>query len=212
MQGDAAIKSFNRCSNKLKFVIIKLAGQLGMYIDYDEILDEIQERWISCYDIYEDDNQYMRYMFIVIKNHMRCRRQQDYRYYNTHLSPNSQQVHRTFGFDISIERGDMFVKIMNEIAEDNGIREENPLDVTIKNDFISKIFDKLTKPLHRQIFELLAEGKSTKQIAEDLGYTVFHINNVRAKYIWPIVKDIMEIPDKRYENLISSGRIFSNVG
>lgn len=208
MKGDAAIKSFERCKHRIYLIILKLRTQLGFPFNIDEILLETQEKWIECYDIYESDNQYLRYMFIVMKNDMKNKRKKEFRYFNTHVSPSDPAILRTLGANIEIESGEMTVRIMNEVAVDANMREENPLDTCQNKEAVKRIEQRLYKELHVQIFLMLVAGISVEDIAQELNYTPSHINNIRHKFIWPAVKEAMDIPDHQYDRLVSSGRIY----
>ena len=67
----------------------------------------------------------------------------------------------------------------------------------------------MTQPLQKQIFEKMVEGKTHKTIAEELGVTSCHVIKIKKETIWPIVKEVMNIPEDMYDVLCDSGRIYS---
>ena len=98
------------------------------------------------------------------------------------------------------------------------LREEKTL-VLVKPDgvkrglvgeIVKRIEQRLYKELHVQIFLMLVAGVSVEDIAQELNYTPSHINNIRHKFIWPAVKEAMDISDTQYDRLVSSGRIYCN--
>ena len=198
MQGDSALRCFDRSHTKIRIMILKLMKQLGYHNVFDEMMMEVQEKFVeNFYEKYETDNQYLRYIFIVMKNRMKDLRFKMYRYTATHLSVPP---------DIGDPEDCNLIRIWNEMAEDT--REEAPLDAVIVQDFVSQIHNKLIRDLHKKIFLAMVEGKPPKKIAEELGYSVGHIGQVRANHIWPVVKDIMKIPEDKYDMLIDSCRIY----
>jgi RNA polymerase sigma factor (sigma-70 family) len=205
MRGDTAIKSFTRSKFKIRIMLLKLMQQTGFSCSLDELISETQEKWIVCFEqYYEEDDQFLKFMFIVMKNKLRDLRNKEFRYQNTHIScPTS--IAKMFPIIDTEVSG--YVRVWNEMAADH--KEENPLDIIIKKDIINQVNKKLIKDLERKVFIRLVEGASPKQIANDLGYSIGHIGQIRNKRIWPVVKEVMNIPDDKYDMLIDSGRIYS---
>jgi len=187
MRGKTALKCFDRSKNKIKFMLMKLKYQLGFDGPLEELMSEAQEKYIKCFvEVYETDEQFLRYLFIVMKNRIRDLRFKEYRYRNTHQATISGSLE-----DNNFINSGGHVRIWNEMAEDH--KELNPLDAAIRQDIIEEVSNRLCRDLHKDIFILLVEGKPAKIIAEELGYSVGHIGQVKMKYIWPVVKSIEAI-------------------
>lgn len=199
---EEALMTFERCKPKVKLMLLRIQKQLQHFQLLDELVHEAQQKWIQCYsDVYEEDTQYMKYMFVVMKNRIKDMRRCEYRYQNTHISDPAKINAR-----LSTEDCNSHVQVWNEMAVDH--TEEMPIDNCIRKEFCEMIEAKLTKQLHLDVFRLLSEGRTHKQIAEELGFSTGHIVQIKTKTIWPIVKEVMRIPDDMYDVLVDSGRIY----
>lgn len=200
-ESPTALRTFERCRPKVKMMLLRIQKQLQHFQPIEDLVHEAQQKWIQCFpDIYEEDSQYLKYMFVVMKNRMKDIRRLEYRYQNTHVS-DPAKISR--GLEDS---STSHVQVWNEMAADH--KEEMPVDNCIRKEFIEMIEAKLTKDLHIKIFRLMTEGRTHKQIAEELGFSTGHIVQIKTKIIWPIAKEVMRIPEDTYDVLIDSGRIY----
>lgn len=199
--GDTAINIFERCMPQVKTMLLTIQRQLHHFEnDQQNLIDEARERWVECFEKYEEDQQYLHYMFVVMKNKIRDIRRHQYRYSNTHISdPN--KISRPEMHEGAIGH----VRVWNEMAVD---KEPMVLESMLIQEQVDQIASRLTKDLHKQVFRLLASGIDHKEIAVQLGFSAGHIASIKAKHIWPIAKEVMGIDDEAYEILVSSGRIY----
>jgi len=205
MESKVAMKCFNRNVLQIKLMLYKLVGQLNFRCDVKDLLSIAQEKYIKCFYAYENDNQYRRFIFIVLKNAIKDIKNKDLRYNRIHLS-NPNSIAGIFRM-VSKEGADLpAIRVWNEMAED--IRTENPLKFLIRKEIEEEVKKKLLKSFHRKVFDLMIKGFKPKDIAEKLGYSSSYIGQIRILHIWPVVKEVMKIPDERYRKLISSGRIY----
>ncbi len=200
--GDTAISIFERCKTDIKTMLYTIQKQLHYYEnDQEHLLNEAQARWVECFDKYEEDKQYLHYMFVVMKNKVRDIRRLQYRYSNTHISDPAKLA--TAFTDTGEATG--HVRAWNEMAVD---KEPMVVETMVISETINSIEEQLTKDLHKKVFKLLVSGLTHKEVAEELGFSTGHIAQIRAKFIWPVVKEVMKIDDDVYDLLISSGRIY----
>lgn len=204
MIGTSALEVFDRCSYHIRLMLHRLMKQCDFYIEIEDLMCECQERWVACFeDKYENDKQFLRYMFVVMKNKIRDNKKNTIRYQRKHISdPN-----RLDGLNGGEREGDSaHVRIWNEMAVDT--KEDLPITNAYLREVISMIESELERPFHKQIFKLMVEGLPHKKIAEELGCSTGHVVKIKTEYIWPKVQEVMNIPDKVYEVLIDSGRIY----
>ena len=203
MIGDAALRVFDRNKDKVLRMMWTLNMQSGLFFQSEELMVEVQERWSFLFEkFYETDNQYLRFMFIVMKNRMKILKKQEMRYRSRNIS-DPKVINARFSIFLEEESS---VRIWNEMAEDK--REEKPVDCAIKNEIKERVCSGL-KPLHAKIFLLLVDGYPVSEIAKQLGFSQGHVSNIRSKFIWPQVKEAMHISDEKYERLTDSGRVDS---
>jgi DNA-directed RNA polymerase specialized sigma24 family protein len=199
------MEAYTRCASRIRLIIFKLTKQMDYFPPESEILSEVQERWINCYDdIYEDDNQYLKYMFVVIKNKIRNLKKEQNRYLRTHISdPN-----KLGGLSHDPEGGQSgHTRVWNEMAVDH--KEDNPLTACLIKEIVEKINTSLIRDLHREVFKRMLAGLEHKDIAQELGCSTGHVVKIKKDYIWPVVRDVMHIPYCKFDVLIDSGRIYS---
>ena len=198
-----SLEVFERCSYKINQMLHTLMRQLDFFVNPDEILSEAQERWVSCYEYtYETDDQFLRYMFVVMKNKIRDLKKAHYRYQRMHVSDPAKLT--GIAGDSEGEMG--HTRVWNEMAVD--MREEMPITNCEIREAISMIDEALAKPFHRKVFALMVQGLPHQAIAEELGCSTGHVVKTKKDAIWPIVKKVMKIPDDKYDVLIDSGRIY----
>ncbi len=198
--GDAAISIFERCKPKVRSMLFTIQRQLNYFGDDPEhLLNETQARWVECFDRYEEDEQYLHYMFVVMKNKVKDIRRLQYRYSNTHVSDPNKIGQPSDGYG---EVG--HVRAWNEMAVD---KEPMVVESMMIQEIVNEIDSRLIKDLHKKVFALLVAGLNHKDIAEELGFSVGHIAQIRARFIWPTAKEVLNIDDETYNVLISSGRI-----
>lgn len=201
MQGDTALGVFERCKPQIITLLFKLQKQLDYYCDINELISEAQERWVTCFrTIYEEDKQFLRYMFVVMKNRIKDLKRDRWRYQRTHISDPMKIC-------AGIEEPDGHVRVWNEMAVDHK-EESAPIRVEL-NELISRIEDKLSKKFHKDVFKMLVEGYPHKKIAEELGCSVGHVAKTKKDFIWPVTQQVMNISEDKYEVLTDSGRIYS---
>jgi RNA polymerase sigma factor (sigma-70 family) len=203
MQGDSAIEIFEKNKPKIIIMLNKLQVQLGFYLQPEESINECMTKWIDCFETtYEDDEQFMRYMFVVMKNRIKDLKRLYYRYQAMHVSDPSRISKSQDGEDSG------HVRVWNEMAVDT--KENQPIENAIINEYVKLITENLSLDLHKKVFDRLVEGKPHKVIAEELGVSSCNVVKIKREIIWPIVKEIMKIGNDRYDVLIDSGRIYSS--
>jgi len=210
MQGDTANKRFEICLPRVKSMLTTLVRQLGFGEDFEHLLMDAQDRWITLFEYYENDNQYLSFQFIVMKNRIRKMKKDDWRYKKMHVT-DPKAIAGHFKLGITAEhRSSKELSQSAVLAEvsDGSLREKDQYEVLQQKELIERIKKNLENSLHQQVFMGIVEGKSIREIAEECNFSVCHISTVRNKYVWPMVKLIMDIPDKKYNLLTDSGRIY----
>jgi DNA-directed RNA polymerase specialized sigma24 family protein len=200
-RGLTAGKIYLRLELQVKKIVLTLKTQLGLYYDTDIIMNEAQNKFIKLFDYYEDDQQYLRFMFSVIKNLMRDIRKKEIKFHKFHVTTSSASFSIP-GYDNSHDDH----TILEQIAVDTK-REINPLHNMEVKDVVELVAKSLKREVHREIFLHIVEGKSNIDIAQELGYSASYISVIRVRYIWPLVQKIMNISDHDYFRLTDSGRV-----
>jgi len=200
-RGSTAEKVYVRLQAQVRKIIITLKMQLGLYYDTDEIMNESQAKFIKLFDYYNDDQQYLRFMFSVIKNLMRDIRKKEIKFHKFHVTISSASFNLP-GQDFSHDDH----TILQQIAIDTK-RETNPLSSIESKDIVEAVTRSLKREVHREIFLHIIEGKSNIEIAQELGFSASYISVIRVRYIWPLVQKIMNISNEDYFRLTDSGRV-----
>lgn len=200
-RGFTASKVYDRLEVQIKKIVITLKIQLGLYYDLDIIMNEAQNKFIKLFDYYEDDQQYIRFMFSVIKNLMRDIRKKEFKYHKFHVTTSSASFNVP-GYETSQDDH----TILEQIAVDTK-REVNPLKNMESKDIVETVAKSLKREVHREIFLHIIEGKSNIDIAQELGYSASYVSVIRVRYIWPLVQKIMNISNEDYFKLTDSGRV-----
>lgn len=199
-KGETANKIYQRLEVSMLRIVLTLKKQLGLYYDTDIIQNEVHAKFIKLFDYYEDDKQYLRFMFSVTKNLMRDIRSKEMKFHKFHVTTTSVNFDVP-GYDVTTDNH----KILEQIAVDTK-REVNPLESMEMKDIIELVIKSLKREVHREIFLYIIEGKSNVDIALELGYSASYISVIRVRYIWPLVQKIMNISDHDYFKLTDSGR------
>lgn len=197
-RGTTAEIVYQRSELPLIKMILVIKTQIGLFYDTDEILNEAHEKFIKLFDYYEEDKQYLNFMFSVIKNMMRDIRKREIKFHKFHVTTSSANMvnDNKIGEDNTLE----------QLAEDK-VREINPASNMETMDMVEMIRTNLKREVHREIFLRIVENKSNVEIAQELGFSASYVSVIRVRYIWPIVKKIMNISDDVYFRLTDSGRI-----
>lgn len=199
-KGETANKIYQRLEVSMLRIILTLKKQLGLYYDTDIIQNDVHAKFIKLFDYYEDDKQYLRFMFSVTKNLMRDIRSKETKFHRFHVTTASINFNIP-GYDVTTDNH----KILEQIAVDTK-REVNPLKSVEAKDIVELVIKSLKREVHREIFLYIIEGKSNVDIALELGYSASYISVIRVRYIWPLVQKIMNISDRDYFKLTDSGR------
>lgn len=204
---ETALQAYDRCKKKIETMLSRIQRQTTFYTGgLDLLISETQQKWIGCFENrYEDDNQYLKYMFIVMKNRIKDIKADEKQYQSVHVSDPARLSRKD-------DEGNnaSHTRVWNEMAPDEGEfrREQSQIDVAIYNETVENIYNALTSDLQRKIFRCLVQGMSSAEISEEIGYSTGHILQIKVNQIWPIVRDTMRIPYDKYDVLIDSGRIF----
>ena len=89
-----------------------------------------------------------------------------------------------------------------------GVTEDVALQNIIGEETKQRVLDTLKYPVHRVIMKMLLEGYSQTEICDELDYSKGFVGQVKKKYLMPTLKEVLEIPDKKYKSLSNSGRIY----
>lgn len=75
---------YNRCKGQLRLSVAKLQRSTGFYqVSYEELNQEMAILFYNNFEeYYEEDNQYMRFLFICLKNRIRNMQLKEYNYRN----------------------------------------------------------------------------------------------------------------------------------
>ena len=190
---------WERNEYKVKKIINDLKNRYKFYImTTDEILPDVQSKFHELWaEYWDDDEQYLRFFFVVTKNLIHTLQRREYRYANKHHSnlqgKNGEETN--------------YIRILSEIAIDKNT--ENNIDEQIKhNEIVEQVLELLINETHKDIFRLMIKGYISREICDELGKSMSHVREVKVNEIYPIVKYVMEIPDEKYKYYASSGRIY----
>jgi len=213
----AVERVWNRCEKRIQYTIIfKLAKSFRIQsLTMDDYVSEAMHLFfINFYEKYENDNQYLRFMFIVIKNKMCDLYNREKRYYKTHKTSESLLA-GIFLIPDLMSNGIVKKHAINEVPESESIMKyvaTNGSEVTdsiVHAETCKEIERKLVTEESRQVFRLMKDGYRRCEIGEELGMEPNKVANIKKKKIWPVVKSVMNISDDRYKWLTCSGRIYS---
>lgn len=197
-----ALRSFERNEHKIKVFLQNLQVQLGYYVSENEfdLLNICRAKWIANWDKYETDESYMNYMFISMKNEIRTIRKTESRYKTKHKC-GPESVTNNNNTTISL------IRVWNEMAVSP---EDGPREILQMKELTMRITNRLLEDQSLEVFMLMAEGNDIKDISQQLGISVTKVTRIKKEIIWPIMREVMQIPDSKYEVLIDNGRIYSN--
>lgn len=200
MEGDSAVSSFERSKWKINNCIISLKFQVGFYITQEDAMAEFQKTWIEKFsDYYENDRQYLNFMFVVMKNVFRIMKAKEVKWARRHVSDVS-----TFSFDSVSESGSEGGTIL-EITED--LNAEKPLEKILFDELKQRIKVRLSLKASL-IFDLLLLNFSIKEIAVHAKCTAITVSNIKKREIWPAVKEVLNISDEKYAKMCTSTRLY----
>jgi RNA polymerase sigma factor (sigma-70 family) len=191
MYNEEALLSLEKDKSKICMLVRRLCFQLNYRCDVEELICIIQERYLELYEKYFDKNiPYMKFMFKVIKNFIKDEKRKEIRYIRTHQTEFKNE-----------ENGESLT--LDEISRS---REINPVDSLIRSEILDNINKKLSRDLHKQIFVLLSEGFTNREIGNKLGFSQTYVDNIKQTLIFPIVKDVMQIDERKYDKLVNNGK------
>ncbi len=208
-RGDTALEVWERLEGKMIVIISKLKYKYKFTTTpMEEIVSEVRMKFHELYyNVYEKDEQFLRFMFIVTKNIIHDMQRKEYRYANRH-SCDLNKLRSKFRIPLqNSDANDGYVRIINEMAVDTK-PTNNVINNLLYKETINQIETILNNPIHIKIFRMILEGHRPYDIAEKIDKQAGYIGLVKRKYIYPALKEVMNISDKDYEWLASSGRIF----
>lgn len=195
---------FKRCKHKVTMMVLKLKTQLEVtHMSTEDLLAAAQEKFISSFEYYETDKQYLGFIFIVIKNKIRDIKTQEIKWARKHVSDETRLPKN--GLSGKGDENVSYLELLNNLAED--CKYGDPLDNLVIKDLIETIQEKLKKDLHKEIFRCIVDGKIDREIGEECLRSTSNISQLRRTVIWPLVKDVLKISEDKYEKLIDSGRV-----
>jgi len=174
----------------------------------EEILTTVEFKFFELfYKTYENDNQYLRFMFIITKNIINDLQRREYRFVNKHRY-DAAKICARFRIVTNDIIDDNYVRITNEMAVDNKF-ENNCEEKYIYQELLKQVENILERPVYIEIFHLILNDYKAKEISKIVGMSTGFIGQVKRQVIFPAIKEVLNIPDKRYEWLSASGRIYS---
>lgn len=203
-----ADKLWDRNRHKIVAIISRLRFKLNYYaLEIDSILNYVHFKFLDlCYDVYENDEQFMRFMFVVTRNIVYDLRRKDVKYLKQH---NGDLLKLRSKFMITcndIGAEDSYLRIMNEIAVD-----ETPVDsALIHEELIKAVESHLENPVHIKIFQLLLQSYKPQDISEEIGRPVAYVGQIKRQFIYPAVAEVLELSEEEYEYHAASGRIYTS--
>jgi len=209
-------KAVERVWNKNKSkifmsIIMKLARSFNLKdMNFEELTSEMMFLFFTKFDeFYENDNQYLRFMFILFKNKMCDLYKKEKRYHTCILSED-----RINSINVGSEYGDedtnVFTNFIDFFSHTNRRTIDNTLNTVIENEIIKLMNKDLEKKGEESvsIFKLMIKGYRQMEICKELDIHASKVNTIKRKHIWPLAKKVLNISDKDYDYLICSGRIF----
>jgi len=195
MEGDSAILSFERNKRKIFTCIWYLKKQIGFYFVQEDAMAEFQKTWIEKFsEYYEDDKQYLNFMFIVMKNLFKVMKAKEVKWTRRHVSD-------VITTSEDYEEGCS----ISEVTED--VTTEKPLEKILFDEIKERIKIRLS-PRAGLIFDLLLLNFNAKEIAIHAKCTAITVSNIKKREIWPIVKEVLNIPDEKYTKMCASTRLY----
>ena len=203
-------KVWLRLERKMINIVEKLRAKHKFFtIQVEEIMSEVQWKFVSLfYEKYEDDNQYLRFMFIVSKNVIHDMQRKEYRYTNKH-SCDLTKLRNKFRIPLQGNNNvdDEYLRIINEMAVDNKF-ENSQVETLIFKELKEQVETRLENPIHIKIFRLILDEYKPLQISEEINKPTAYVGQVKRHKIFPVVKEVLEMSDEDYEWHSASGRIF----
>jgi len=192
-------------------IIMKLARSFNLKdMNFEELTSEMMFLFFTKFDeFYENDNQYLRFMFILFKNKMCDLYKKEKRYHTCILSED-----RINSINVGSEYGDedtnVFTNFIDFFSHTNRRTIDNTLNTVIENEIIKLMNKDLEKKGEESvsIFKLMIKGYRQMEICKELDIHASKVNTIKRKHIWPLAKKVLNISDKDYDYLICSGRIF----
>lgn len=172
----------NKIVKRLKY------GLNVSFLSEEELLQEARLQFFSLfYDFYEDDNQYLKFIFIVVKNRMRNLKRNNFKRESVFVTDPVTIASRA-GLIIDDEREMKNNPIEFFKGKEDLVKEclSNELFNIIKEK-IEKLFDSDTVA----VLQGLVSGKTQVNIADEMLLPV-HVVNGKVRNIRKVTKQILE--------------------
>lgn len=197
--------------------IVNIVDNLKRKLNYGEretedILNYVQFKFLQLYyDYYENDQQFMGYMYVVTKHIVFDLRRKDKKFLRKHISDPSVVISAcrivTNGKNNRHDDSTSYIRILGEMAEDKSV-EVNGEKLLEYKELVARVKQLLENDIHVRIFELLLQSYKPPEITDIISRSISYVMTVRKKYIYPAVGQVLGLYGEEYEWHASSGRIY----
>jgi hypothetical protein len=167
---------YNRCKGQLKGIVAKLQRSTGFYqVPHEELNQEVTILFYNNFEeYYEDDNQYLRFLFICLKNRIRNMQLKEYNYRN-----------RFVALKTSEDNEDDYSATWGQVADP---------ECTWTKYEIKEICDKAKEMIkqtqYNDIYHCLTQGYSIKKTARLTRRSVCEVIEIVKNEIQPLLIEI----------------------